>query len=219
VDGAFEKTRDVVRRIRSEELLRFRIGRDGLAVRPPRPGDSAVAILGGEEAGLADPDGFVRRQLESARSAGARTGVIWVGAPPGEWRRRGAGGADVISLVVPQPLDNSLLGSVRHVGLKLVLNALSTCTMVRLGRVVGNFMIWVVPSNRKLIDRATRYTQKLTGLGYHEANRVLFEVIEYIEPRMKSDQAYPPAVAMAVLRARRQLSLQEAEQTFRREGL
>ncbi len=44
-------------------------------------------------------------------------------------------------------------------GVKLVLNALSTCTMVRLGRVMGNTMIWVVPSNLKLIDRATRYIQ------------------------------------------------------------
>jgi N-acetylmuramic acid 6-phosphate etherase len=94
----------------------------------------------------------------------------------------------------------------------MLLNALSTCTMVRLGRVIGNYMIWVVPSNLKLIDRATRYVQKLTGLDCRAANRLLFEVVEYVEPRMKADQAYPPVVGVAVMRVRHQLGNAEAEQ-------
>ena len=89
-----------------------------------------------------------------------------------------------------------------RIGLKLTLNALSTCTMVRLGRVMGNYMIWVVASNLKLIDRATRYIQQLAGLDYVTANRLLFEAIEYVEPRMKSDKAYPPVVGLVVMRAR-----------------
>ncbi len=63
-----------------------------------------------------------------------------------------------------------LLDGVTRVVVKLVMNALSTCTMVRLGRVMGNYMIWVVPSNLKLIDRATRYITKLTGFDYEAAN-------------------------------------------------
>jgi len=100
---------------------------------------------------------------------------------------------------------------VMRVGVKMLLNSHSTCTMVRLGRVMGNTMIWVVPSNLKLIDRATRYIQKLTGLDYRQANGLLFEVIEYIEPRMKVDQAYPPVVGVSVLRHRHGLSNEEAE--------
>jgi N-acetylmuramic acid 6-phosphate (MurNAc-6-P) etherase len=92
-----------------------------------------------------------------------------------------------------------------------VMNALSTCTMVRLGRVMGNYMIYVVPSNLKLIDRATRYISQLADLNYERANQLLFEAIEYVEPRMKSDQAYPPVVGMAVLRARENLTDEEAE--------
>jgi len=69
-----------------------------------------------------------------------------------------------------------------------------------------------VPSNLKLIDRATRYISKLTDLSYIEANRLLFDIIVYIEPRMKNDQAYPPVVGMAVLRAKEKLSNQEAEE-------
>jgi N-acetylmuramic acid 6-phosphate (MurNAc-6-P) etherase len=76
---------------------------------------------------------------------------------------------------------------------------------------MGNYMIWVVPSNLKLIDRATRYIKSLTELTYPEANRLLFEVIEYVEPRMKADQAYPPVVGVAVLRARHGLVNEEAE--------
>ena len=107
-----------------------------------------------------------------------------------------------VSVFVPLPETGLLLDGVKRTGLKLLLNALSTCTMVRLGRVMGNTMIWVVPSNLKLIDRATRYIVQLTGLAYEAANGLLFEVIEYVEPRMKSDQAYPPVVGMAVLRAK-----------------
>jgi len=95
---------------------------------------------------------------------------------------------------------------------KMLLNALSTCTMVRLGRVMGNYMIWVVPSNLKLIDRSTRYIQRLTGLDYVAANNLLFEVIEYIEPRMKADQAYPPVVGVSVMRVRHGLDNENAEQ-------
>ncbi len=76
---------------------------------------------------------------------------------------------------------------------------------------MGNYMIWVVPSNLKLIDRSTRYIQKLTGLEYQPANQLLFEVIEYVEPRMKADQAYPPVVGISVLRAREGLTNEEAK--------
>ena len=72
-------------------------------------------------------------------------------------------------------------------------------------------MIWVVPSNLKLIDRSTRYIQKLTGLDYPAANQLLFEVIEYVEPRMKADQAYPPVVGISVMRSKYGIGNQEAE--------
>jgi N-acetylmuramic acid 6-phosphate etherase len=118
---------------------------------------------------------------------------------------------DCATVLVPVPYSG-LLNGVTRVGLKMLLNALSTCTMVRLGRVMGNYMIWVVPSNLKLIDRATRYIQKLTGLDYVKANNLLFEVFEYVEPRMKADQAYPPVVGVSVMRHRHGLTNEEAEQ-------
>ena len=117
----------------------------------------------------------------------------------------------MVEISVPVPRTDFLLEGVTRVAVKLVMNALSTCIMVRLDRVMGNTMVWVVPSNLKLIDRATRYITRLTGLAYEAANGLLFEIIEYVEPRMKSDQAYPPVVGMAVLRARHGLTNEAAE--------
>ena len=121
------------------------------------------------------------------------------------------------ALLVPCPETGFLLDGATRAGAKMLLNALSTCTMVRMGRVMGNYMIWVVASNLKLIDRSTRYIQKLTGLSYEASNRLLFEVIEYVEPRMKADQAYPPVVGLAVLRARDKVTNEEAERRFNSE--
>jgi hypothetical protein len=63
----------------------------------------------------------------------------------------------------------------------------------------------------KLIDRSTRYIQRLAGMDYEPACLLLHEVMEYVQPRMLADQAYPPVVGMAVLRARYGLSNEEAE--------
>jgi uncharacterized protein (UPF0147 family) len=55
-------------------------------------------------------------------------------------------------------------------------------------------------------------------LDYAAANALLFEIIEYIEPRMKADQAYPPVVRMAVVRAKENLTNEEAEERLKNGG-
>jgi N-acetylmuramic acid 6-phosphate etherase len=216
VDGSkYQRTCEIVKRISSLELLRFKVGLDGVAERPLQERDGTIVVMSDEELdSLLTPTGLYRRQLEQAREAQAQTAVFCVGSEAtclavkdflASWY------PDCLAVLLPVPQTDFLLDGVTRAGLKMLLNALSTCTMVRLGRVMGNFMIWVVPSNLKLIDRATRYIQKLTGLNYRDSNQLLFEVIEYIEPRMKADQAYPPAVGLAVLRARRGFSNEEAE--------
>ncbi|MCA8967905.1 MAG: N-acetylmuramic acid 6-phosphate etherase, partial [Planctomycetes bacterium] len=52
---------------------------------------------------------------------------------------------------------------------KLVLNMLSTCTMVKLGKVYENLMVDVNPSNQKLRQRAARIVGEITGLANEEA--------------------------------------------------
>lgn len=56
---------------------------------------------------------------------------------------------------------------------KLVLNMLSTCSMIRLGKVYGNLMVDVKPSNHKLIDRCVRIVATACGVSADEARRCL----------------------------------------------
>jgi N-acetylmuramic acid 6-phosphate etherase len=56
---------------------------------------------------------------------------------------------------------------------KLVLNLVTTLSMVRLGKVVGNLMVDLNPSNVKLRDRAIRIVLELTGTDRAAAEAAL----------------------------------------------
>ncbi len=58
---------------------------------------------------------------------------------------------------------------------KLVLNMISTSTMIRLGRVKGNKMVDMQLTNIKLVDRGTRMVMEELGLSQNEAERLLKE--------------------------------------------
>ena len=66
------------------------------------------------------------------------------------------------------------LDVMRHMAIKLVLNTVSTGTMVKLGRVSGNWMSWVDCTNKKLLDRGTRLLVELAGCDYRTACTALF---------------------------------------------
>ena len=193
-----ERLHEVIERISPAEIHKFKIGLEGLEYRRLSENDAVVDIVASRDRGFAD-------RVAEARAVGAKAAIARIG---------GIGlsvqSADV-TVEVPLPESQFLLDPMTHIAAKLLLNALSTCVMVRLGRVMGNYMICVAPSNLKLIDRATRYISKLADMPYEDACRLLFEVIEYVEPRMETNQAYPPVVGMAVMRAKCGVSNQEAE--------
>ncbi len=56
---------------------------------------------------------------------------------------------------------------------KLVLNMLSTATMIKLGKVYGNLMVDVSVSNDKLLRRARGLVEKITGLEADHAAELL----------------------------------------------
>ena len=58
---------------------------------------------------------------------------------------------------------------------KMILNMISTTTMIKLGKVYGNLMVDLMAVNKKLIDRGTRIIMQLTGLNYDAANKILEE--------------------------------------------
>ena len=56
---------------------------------------------------------------------------------------------------------------------KMVLNMISTVSMVRTGKVIQNLMVNVAPTNVKLFDRAARICDTLTGMGIDKAKEEL----------------------------------------------
>lgn len=56
---------------------------------------------------------------------------------------------------------------------KMVLNMITTASMIKLGRVKGNRMVNMQLSNAKLVDRGTRMVSDELGLDYEQANRLL----------------------------------------------
>ena len=56
---------------------------------------------------------------------------------------------------------------------KMVLNMISTATMVSMGKVYGNLMVDLMAVNEKLVDRGTRIIQKITGLDYDSSEEAL----------------------------------------------
>ena len=81
-------------------------------------------------------------------------------------------------VVFDMDINASPLLLMRHLAVKLFFNTLSTGTMVKLGRVSGNWMSFVDTTNKKLIDRAVRLISELSGLDYKTSCEMLFEAKE-----------------------------------------
>lgn len=74
--------------------------------------------------------------------------------------------------IAPCPGPEVITGSTRMksgTAQKMVLNMLSTGTMIKLGKVYGNLMVDVKPSNEKLIRRCERIVSLATGVTEAEA--------------------------------------------------
>lgn len=56
---------------------------------------------------------------------------------------------------------------------KLILNMISTSVMIKLGRVVGNRMVDMQLSNKKLVNRGVRMVMRETGLSEQDADEIL----------------------------------------------
>jgi len=82
-------------------------------------------------------------------------------------------------------LPDSPLRLWQRLAVKLIFNTISTATMVRMGRVIGNAMVWLSPSNKKLIDRGSRLISQQTGCSYEQACTALHQAIEEVDSREK----------------------------------
>lgn len=146
-----------------------------------------------------------------------------------------------VLVTVNIPDKNDPLGINQQIALKIILNAHSTAVMARLGKVIGNTMTNVSPSNLKLIGRATYLIQshvndvlrqpqwvKLYGIhkpiSYGEANAVLFEAIKFLKGE-KNKAGQTAEVALSIihilesLRLKKGINQEEAFKIVQNTGL
>ena len=108
---------------------------------------------------------YVISALEHARERGANT--IYVVTNPKPFLM-----TEVDTIIHADTGPEVITGSTRMkagTATKMILNMISTATMVKLGKVYGNLMVDLMAVNKKLIDRGARIIMQLTDLDYDKA--------------------------------------------------
>ena len=121
---------------------------------------------------------YVVRALEYGREVGCKTVFLICNPAP-------LVAVKVDVLVAVDVGSEVITGSTRMksgTATKLILNMISTATMVRLGKVYGNLMVDLKAVNEKLVDRGTRIIAQLTGLPYDEAKAALEDAHMEVKP-------------------------------------
>jgi N-acetylmuramic acid 6-phosphate etherase len=109
---------------------------------------------------------YVIRALEAARRGGAKTVFLTCNDPveiP----------VDVQINVIVGP--EAIAGSTRlkaATAQKMILNMISTASMVKIGKVYENLMVDLKPTSEKLVERSKGIIVMLSGVGYEEAGGI-----------------------------------------------
>ena len=113
---------------------------------------------------------YVLGALEAAHAIGVKT-IFFSCVPPAEELKK-----FVHHFITPIVGPEIITGSTRlkaGTATKLVLNMLTTISMVKLGKVYNNLMVDVHASNTKLVGRSIRIVQTVTGVDATIANNTL----------------------------------------------
>jgi len=170
------------------EIYKFMIGNEVDPSRTDAPDSALVAV-----AARGDADHLTRMALEKFGGPYKKTAALTIGTEKAET------GADE-TFHFSFSLADSPLRLWHHLAVKLVLNTLSTATMVRMDRVIGNAMVWLSPSNKKLIDRGSRLIAQETESSYEQACIALHEAIDEVETGRQQGREVPSPVALAIER-------------------
>ncbi|MCJ7581153.1 MAG: hypothetical protein MUP98_11550 [Candidatus Aminicenantes bacterium] len=173
-----------------EKLYDFSFSKDNLTRRGPQEGDLGVLVCVDEEIEeLADPKSHFRQFISLFKDNNARIALVYVGEKSPEdlkffLRQISLEKNKDLVLCFIIDSDDDTLNIKQEILLKILLNAHSTGVMARLGKVVGNTMTNVKPSNLKLIGRATHlifsHVNDHVPITYEEANAVLFDAIDFL---------------------------------------
>jgi len=134
-------------------------GRDQMRRAKVEPRDFVIGIA----ASRRTP--FVVAALTEARKLGARTGLLTC-TPRSELT------LDLDVAICPVVGPEAIMGSTRMkagTAQKLVLNMITTATMVRFGKLYENMMVDLGSTSQKLIERGRRTLMTVTGLDYEAA--------------------------------------------------
>ncbi len=137
---------------------------------------------------------YVRGGLSAARKAGAR--IIFVTCDPA---------ADLqtfVDLTIALGVGPEVIAGCTQLkagsATKLVLNMLTTASMVRVGKTWGNLMVDVQPTSEKLKDRARRILMITTGVDHESAGKLLRRAHANLKVAIvmqKTGLPYPKAVS------------------------
>lgn len=121
---------------------------------------------------------YVIGALEAANAAGAATVAITCNEP--------APMLDAAQISIPAVVGPEIIaGSTRlkaGTAQKMILNMLSTASMIRLGKVYGNLMVDVKVTNQKLAARARGIVQRVAGISAEEAEHLLAQTHNQVKP-------------------------------------
>jgi len=234
-----------------QNLYDFSFAEPNLRQRGPQKGDLGVMVcLGSDEAALEGSGSPFKKFAELFANRSARTVFIAIDSGPENkpsaalsrfLQDHGQGPHGALTLHVTVPSGDDAFALNQHVALKILLNAHSTAVMTRLGKVVGNTMTNVSPSNLKLIGRATFLIQSHINdvlsrpqwvqrfgfrrpVTYGEANAVLFESIRFLKDNSR-EAGQTAEVALSIIRVleslkqKRGLTSEEALALVRSKGL
>jgi N-acetylmuramic acid 6-phosphate etherase len=121
---------------------------------------------------------YVVGAVKKAKQIGAKT--LYVTCNP----RENFNIKEVDVAMCPYVGPEVIMGSTRMksgTAQKLVLNMLTTTSMIRLGKVYENMMIDLQMTNKKLVERSKRIVMTITGLSYEEAGDYLSEAKGHVK--------------------------------------
>ena len=121
---------------------------------------------------------YVIGAIKRAKELGART--LYITCTP----RKSFNIKEVDIPICPYVGPEVVMGSTRMksgTAQKLVLNMLTTTSMVRLGKTYENMMIDLQMTNKKLVERAKRIVMMITGVDYDEATKYLEEANYHVK--------------------------------------
>lgn len=140
---------------------------------------------------------YVVSALDHARENGAKTVYLVTNPNPFKMTE-----VDIIIRAITGP--EIVTGSTRMkagTATKLILNMISTATMIRLGKTYGNLMVDLQAVNEKLVDRGARIIHEVTGLEMERCSQLL----------IASNMSVKVGIVMGLLHCSKEEAIQRLE--------